>query len=202
MQTDVGRDIQQALAGDQASLGRLLGSYQNYLRLLARIEIGRRLQGKVDASDVVQETFLAAHRQFPTFQGTAEAQFTRWLRTILAGTVANLVRRYVGTQARNLTLERELADGLDQSTCALEQMLVDRHSSPSHQAIRGEQSLQVAAALSRLPEDYQTVLVLRHLEGLSFPQVAARMGRSIDSVEKLWLRGLTRLKKEFGEVVQ
>ncbi|HEY0980671.1 MULTISPECIES: sigma-70 family RNA polymerase sigma factor [unclassified Schlesneria] len=200
MPTDVRREIEQAQAGDQATLGRLLESYQNYLRLLARIEIGRRLQGKVDASDIVQETFLEAHRQFPHFQGTAEAQLTKWLRTILAGTVANVVRRYVGTQARNLTLERELAVGLDQSTCALEQMLVDRHSSPSHQAMRGEQSLQVAEAMSRLPEDYQTVLVLRHLEGLSFPQVAERMGKTVDSVEKLWLRGLTRLKKEFGEV--
>ena len=202
METDIKRDIQQAQAGDQATLGRLLESYQNYLRLLARIEIGRRLQGKVDASDIVQETFLEAHRQFPLFQGTAEAQLAKWLRTILAGTVANVVRRYAGTQARNLRLERELVEGLDQSTCALEQMLVDRHSSPSHQAMRGEQSLQVAAAMSRLPEDYQTVLVLRHLEGLSFPQVAVRMDRSVDSVEKLWLRGLTRLKKEFGEVVR
>ena len=202
METDIKRDIQQAQAGDQATLGRLLESYQNYLRLLARIEIGRRLQGKVDASDIVQETFLEAHRQFPLFQGTAEAQLAKWLRTILAGTVANVVRRYAGTQARNLRLERELVEGLDQSTCALEQMLVDRHSSPSHQAMRGEQSLQVAAAMSRLPEDYQTVLVLRHLEGLSFPQVATQMGRSVDSVEKLWLRGLTRLKREFGEVVK
>jgi RNA polymerase sigma-70 factor (ECF subfamily) len=89
---------------------------------------------------------------------------------------------------------------MDQSTCALGRMLVDQHSSPSHQAIRGEQTLLVAEAMSRLPADYQTVLVLRHLEGLSFPQVAERMERSIDSVEKLWLRGLTRLKKEFGGV--
>ena len=58
----------------------------------------------------------------------------------------------------------------------------------------------VAEAMSRLPEDYQMVLMLRHMEELTFPQVAERMGRSVDSVEKLWLRGLTRLKKAFGEV--
>jgi RNA polymerase sigma-70 factor (ECF subfamily) len=66
--------------------------------------------------------------------------------------------------------------------------------------MRGEQTLLVAEAMSRLPDDYQTVLVLRHLEGLTFPQVAERMNKTLDSVEKLWLRGLTRLKKEFGEV--
>jgi RNA polymerase sigma-70 factor (ECF subfamily) len=199
MAADVGRWIEQAKAGDTATLGQLLESYHNYLRLLARIEIGRRLQGKVDASDVVQETFLEAHRHFPNFQGHAEGQFAQWLRTILAATLANIVRRYLGTQARDLRLERQLAEDLDQSTCALGQILVDPHSSPSQQVIRGEQSLLVAEAMARLSEDYQTVLVLRHLEGLTFPQVAERMNRSVDSVEKLWLRGLTKLKKEFSE---
>ena len=199
MATDVGRWIEQARAGDSATLGQLLESYHNYLRLLARIEIGRRLQGKVDASDVVQETFLEAHRHFPNFQGHAEGQFVHWLRTILAATLANIVRRYLGTQARDLRLERQLAEDLDQSTCALGQILVDPHSSPSEQVMRGEQSLLVAEAMARLPEDYQTVLVLRHLEGLTFPQVADRMNRSVDSVEKLWLRGLTKLKKAFSE---
>lgn len=200
MRTDIEQLIDEARAGDLATLGRLLESYQSYLRLLAGLEIGRRLQGKVDASDIVQETFLEAHRQFPAFQGHAEGQLTKWLRTILAGTLANVVRRYVGTQARDIRLEQELAVGLDQSTCALGRLLVDQHSSPSQQAARGEQTLLVAEAMGRLPKDYQTVLVLRHLEGLTFPQVAERMQRSVDSVEKLWLRGLTRLKKEFGEV--
>lgn len=200
MGPDVERMISEARAGDGAVLGQLLASYQNYLRLLARIEIGRRLQGKVDTSDVVQETFLEAHRHFPNFRGHAGGQLTQWLRAILAATLANTVRRYLGTKARNLMLERDLAADLDQSTCALGLMLVDPHSSPSQQVMRGEQSLLVAEAMARLPEDYQTVLVLRHLEGLTFPQVAERMGRSVDSVEKLWLRGLTRLKREFAEV--
>ena len=64
--------------------------------------------------------------------------------------------------------------------------------------MRGEQSLQVAQALSLLPPDYQSVIVLRHLEGLTFPQIAERMSRSVDSVEKLWLRGLTQLRKTFA----
>ncbi len=195
---DVAELLEQAKAGDSATLGQLLESYHNYLRLLAKIEIGRRLQGKIDASDIVQETFLDAHKHFPTFRGQTEGQFVQWLRAILAGTLANVVRRYLGTQARDLNLERQLAADLDQSSCALAQFFVDPQSSPSQQAIRGEQSLRVTAALSRLSDDYQTVLILRHLEGLTFPQVAERMGRSVDSVEKLWLRGLTQLRKEFA----
>lgn len=198
MSADVAELLKQAKTGDSATLGQLLESYHNYLGLLAKIEIGRRLQGKVDASDIVQETFLDAHKHFPAFRGDAEGQFVQWLRAILAGTLANVVRRYLGTQARDLNLERQFAANLDQSSCALAQFFVDPHSSPSQLAIRGEQSLRVTAALSRLSDDYQTVLILRHLEGLTFPQVSERMGRSVDSVEKLWLRGLTQLRKEFA----
>jgi RNA polymerase sigma-70 factor (ECF subfamily) len=188
----------EAREGDSATLGRLLEQYRNYLRLLARIEIGRKLQGKVDASDLVQEVFLDAHRYFPNFRGTAEPQFVQWLREILAGTLANQVRRYFGTQARDLRLERSIAADLDRSSVALGGIPVDPQPSPSEHVMRGEQSLLVADALSKLPPDYQTVIVLRHLEGLTFPQVAERMERSVDSVEKLWLRGLTQLKKSFG----
>jgi len=121
----------------------------------------------------------------------------QWWRRCLAGTLANVVVRYFGTGARDLGLEQQLAADLDQSSCALGQILIDPHSSPSQMAIRGEQSLRVTAALSRLSADYQNVLILRHLEGLTFPQIGERMGRSVDSVEKLWLRGLTRLRQEF-----
>ena len=198
MTTDAQSLLMEAHTGDGATLGRLLEQYRNYLRLLARIEIGRKLQGKVDASDLVQEVFLDAHRYFPTFRGTAEPQFVQWLREILAGTLANQIRRYFGTQARDLRLEKSIVADLDHSSVALAGIAVDPHSSPSEQVMRGEQTLQVAEALSHLPPDYQTVIVLRHLESLTFAQIAERMDRSVDSVEKLWLRGLTQLRKTFG----
>jgi RNA polymerase sigma-70 factor (ECF subfamily) len=182
---------------DPATLGRLLEQYRHYLRLLARIEIGRKLQGKVDASDVVQEAFLDAHRYFPAFRGGSEPQLTAWLREILAGTLANQVRRYFGTQARDPRLEVGLMADLDQSTAGLGAIPVDPQTSPCQQVAQAEQSLLVADAIGGLPDDYQTVIVLRHLEGLTFPQVAERMGRTVDSVEKLWIRALAQLRKRF-----
>src|SRR5262249_8360951 len=98
----------------------------------------------------------------------------------------------------DVRLEQELGGDLDHSSFGLGAIPIDPHSSPSEQAMRGEQALQIAEALARLPADYQTVIVLRHLEGLPFAQVAERMGKSVDSVEKLWLRGLGRLRREFG----
>lgn len=181
--------------GDPDALGRLLELYRNYLALMARLQVGRRLQGKVDAADLVQETFLEAHRDFHQFRGGSEAELVGWLRQILATNLANAVRRYYGTQRRDMNLERELTREFDESWKALDRGLVAPQSSPSQQAARREQAVLLADALQRLPEDYRETIVLRHLEGLTFPEVARRMERSEDSVKKLWARALARLRR-------
>ncbi len=190
--------LQEARAGDAAMLGQLLEMYRRYLSLLARVQVGQRLQGKVDASDIVQDTFLDAHRSFPRFRGTSEAQFVSWLRQILAAKLATVLRHYLGTQGRDIRLEREIENQLDRSSVMLDRGLVAVQSSPSHQATRREQAVILADALDQLPEDYREVLVLRHMEGLTFPEVAKRMERSLDSVDKLWLRALAKLKQIMG----
>jgi RNA polymerase sigma-70 factor (ECF subfamily) len=184
-----------ARAGDETALGRLLESYRAYLTVLARVQIGRRLQGKVDAADVVQEAFLGAFRDFAQFRGTSEKEFLGWLRQVLASVLANLVRHYQGTQRRDVRLERQLAVELDQSSHALDRGLVAAQSSPSQQAVRREQSVLLAEALARLPEDLRDLLILRHLEGMTFPDVAQRLGRSIDSLKKQWPRALASLRR-------
>jgi RNA polymerase sigma-70 factor (ECF subfamily) len=187
-----------AREGNRQALGQLLESYRSYLALLARLQISRRLQGKVDAADLVQETFLEAHRHFGQFRGICEAEFVSWLRQILAANLAMLVRRYLGTQRRDVRLERELALELDESSRVLDQGLLAPSSSPSQRAAQREQALLLADALARLPEAYREVIILRHLEGLSFPDVARRMNRSLDSVKNLWTRALGQLRRTLG----
>jgi RNA polymerase sigma-70 factor, ECF subfamily len=189
-----------ALGGDREALGALLGLYRRYLMLLARTQVGRRLQGKADASDLVQETCLEAHRHMQQFRGTTEAEFAAWLRSILAGLVANLVRRYLGTKQRDARLEQALVVELNNTSCILDRGLVAAVSSPSEQAVRREASMQLADALEQLPIDYRQVIILRHLEGLPFAEVARQMDRSVDSVEKLWVRSLARLRKALGDL--
>jgi RNA polymerase sigma-70 factor (ECF subfamily) len=191
--------LNQARAGEGPALGRLLELYRAYLLVLARVQIGRRLQGKVDASDVVQEAFLGACRDFPQFRGTSSKEFLGWLRQILASLLANLVRHYQGTQRRDVRLERQLILELDQSSQAMDRGLVMPQSSPSQQAIRREQSVLLAEALGRLPEEWRELLILRHLEGLSFPDVARRLGRTVDSVKKQWPRALAGLRRLMEE---
>jgi RNA polymerase sigma-70 factor (ECF subfamily) len=195
--SDPGQLIRDARTG-AAGLGRLLARYSNYLLILARVEIGRRLQGKLDPADLVQDVFLDAARHFPAFRGATEPEFAVWLRQILAGVLANTLRRYFGTLARDPRLEQELRAGVDRSSCMLDGHLAAPGTSPSEAAARREQAVLFADALGRLPDDYREVIVLRHLEGYPFADVSARMRRSVDSVEKLWLRALARLRAELG----
>jgi RNA polymerase sigma-70 factor (ECF subfamily) len=190
--------LARARAGDDGVLGRLLERYRAYLTLLARLQIGRRLQGKADCADLVQDTFLEAARHFARFRGETEPELAAWLRQILAGCLAHLVRRYCGTQARDVRLERVLEDELDQSSRAIDRGLIAEQSTPSQRASRREQAVLLADALDRLPADYREVIILRHLEGLTFPEVAERMGRTLNSVEKLWVRALPRLRRALG----
>jgi RNA polymerase sigma-70 factor (ECF subfamily) len=190
--------LARARAGDDGVLGRLLERYRAYLTLLARLQIGRRLQGKADCADLVQDTYLEAARHFARFRGETEPELAAWLRQILAGCLAHLVRRYCGTQARDVRLERVLEDELDQSSRAIDRGLIAEQSTPSQRASRREQAVLLADALDRLPADYREVIILRHLEGLTFPEVAERMGRTLNSVEKLWVRALPRLRRALG----
>lgn len=191
----------QAQGGSDTARGELLERYRTYLELLSRVELGRRLQTKVDAADVVQETFLEAHRNFGLFRGRSEPEFVAWLREILAGRMCNLLRHYLGTQGRDLRREQGWNVDLDQSSRAIDRGFFALQSTPSQHVAQREQGVLLAEALARLPPDYREVVVLRHFEELTFPEVASRMERTIDSVQKLWVRALATLKQAMQEVV-
>jgi RNA polymerase sigma-70 factor (ECF subfamily) len=192
--------IRQARTGDDGALGSLLEQYRAYLGLLARLQIGPRLQGKIDPSDVVQETFLDASRDFGRFRGATEHDLLAWLRRILAANLADQVRHYLGTQRRDVRLEQRYIDELDASSHALDAGMISPGASPSRQAAQREQAVLVADALAKLPEHYCDVLVLHYLQGLSFPEVARRMARSVSSVKCLWPRALGQLRCAFKEL--
>jgi RNA polymerase sigma-70 factor (ECF subfamily) len=186
----------------ETALGRRLESYRGYLTILARLQIGRRLQAKVDADDVVQETFLHAVRDFAQFRGSNDQELAGWLRQILAARLADLFRRYCQTQRRDVRLEQALQVELHQSSQILDRALVARLSSPSRHAFLHEQAAWLTRALDRLPPDYRDVLVLHHLEECAFPEVARRMGRSVEAVKKLWARALARLRQSMHEAAE
>ena len=94
-----------AKAGDRAALGRLFVRYRNYLALLVRLQVGRRLRSKVDVEDMLQEISLEIHRKIGLFRGGSEREFLTWTRRLIGSILANQVRHYLGTRSRDARLE-------------------------------------------------------------------------------------------------
>jgi len=187
-----------ARQGHKQSLGALLELYRNYLNLVARTQIDLHLRARVDPSDLVQETFLEAYRDFGRFRGRGEQELMAWLRRILVHNLGTLVQKQVQAQKRSVrrqvSLEARLA-ALEYSAAKMEAALVSPWSSPSAQAQRRQLAAVLADQLVLLPTDHRDVIVLRNLEGLSFEEVARRMGRSSGAVRILWMRALDRLRQ-------
>jgi RNA polymerase sigma-70 factor (ECF subfamily) len=188
--------------GEAEAREQLFDRYRHYLRLLAQAQLGRHLRGKCDPSDLVQQTLLEAHRDFPHFAGQHEGELLAWMRQILAHNLFNETRRFA-TQQRNASREislDQLRAGLDRSSANLGRALAADVQPPSKAAADRETAVRLANTLALLPEDYQTVLLLRIFEGLSAEETAERMTRSAGAVRMLQLRALTALRAEMGEL--
>lgn len=177
---------------------RPLQAYRDYLHLLARLQLGSRLQAKFDASDVVQQALLHAHEGRTQFRGSSEAEWLAWLRVILANAIAATARRFE-TQARDLGRERSLEVDLELSSSRMERLIAADQTSPSEQAVRAEEVLLLAGALAQLPEDQRRVVELHHLKGLPVAVVAEQMGRTGPAVIGLLFRGLKQLRELLRE---
>jgi RNA polymerase sigma-70 factor (ECF subfamily) len=170
-----------------------LERFREFLRLLARLQLDRRLRGKLDASDLVQQAMLRAHQGLAGFRGGGDAELAAWLRQVLATTMADEVRRY-GRGKRDVAAERVLLASLDESSARLDAWLAGDATSPSQQAIRHEEMLRLAEALAALPDDQRVAVELHHLKGGSLDEVGRQMGRTKAAVAGLLRRGLKALR--------
>jgi RNA polymerase sigma-70 factor (ECF subfamily) len=194
---DLAGQLAAARAGDAAALGELFRACHGYLLLVARGTLAPELQAKGSPSDLVQETFLEAQRDFAHFHGTSEDELLAWLRRLLLNNVANFTRRFRGTDKRSV--DREVPLGAAGSDHNLAAGLQADTPSPGGRAVARETAAALQRALERLPEDYRRVILLRYQEERSFEEIAALLGRTPNAARKLWARALERLHEEMGE---
>lgn len=189
-------DRVRANATDSAVLGELLETFRTYLLLIGEHETGKDLRVKVAPSDLVQETLLAAHRDFASFRGRSSQQFAAWLRAIFLHKLAEAIRFHTKTGCRTLFREQRGTPG--SSGAPLAQQLVDEQT-PSWHAMRNEDLLMVRASLLQLPDHYREVIRLRNFELQPFKEVGRQLGCSADAARALWGRAMQCLKEVLDE---
>lgn len=187
---ELARWLAGARAGSGEALGRLLQLCRNYLLLVANEQLDADLRGKGGASDLVQETFLEAQRDFARFQGATEAEWLAWLRRILVNNAGNFTRRF---RTGKRDAGREVMLG---SADSAGPVLPDSLLTPSSQAMEREEAAALQQALARLSDDYRRVLVLRYQDGRSFAEIGRLLERSAEAARKLWARAMERLQEE------
>jgi RNA polymerase sigma-70 factor (ECF subfamily) len=175
--------------------GDILEPFRGYLQVLAELHLDRRLRGKVDPSDVVQQTMLRAYSTFEELRSRDSEVLMAWLRRILASTLADAVRHYERDK-RNIHLERSIEADLDRSASGFAAWLVADQTSPSRHLIRNEEMLRLVDALTRLPDLMREVVVLKHCQGWTLQRIADHIGRSAPAVASLLRRGLADLRRE------
>jgi RNA polymerase sigma-70 factor (ECF subfamily) len=176
-------------------ISQLLEPHRPYLKLLAQIHLDRRLRGKLDPSDVVQQTFLRACAGAEELRDHHPQVVIAWLRKILARTLGDAVRDLERVK-RDVRREQSIEAALENSASGLEAWVAADETSPSQKAEKNEQLIRLVAALMELPDLIREAVVLKHCQGWTVAQIAERIERTPAAVASLLRRGLQQLRTE------
>jgi RNA polymerase sigma-70 factor (ECF subfamily) len=188
--------VQQAVAGDQQALSAVFDHYRERLWQMVRIRLDRRVQGRVDPSDVLQEAFVDVLRRIGEYPAGGDFPFFLWLRQLVAQRLIDVHRHHLGAKMRDAALEVSIHNGgPPQATSAsLAAQLLGRWTTASRHLERAEVQLAVQAALETLDPLDREILALRHFETLTNSECAQVLGLSKSAASKRYVRALTRIK--------
>jgi RNA polymerase sigma-70 factor (ECF subfamily) len=188
--------LRQAQAGDEHALAELFARYRDRLRRMVRLRLDRRLSGRLDPSDVLQEAYLEIAKRFSEYTANPAQPFFLWLRFLTGQKLIDLHRHHLGAKMRDADQEVSLYRGAlpPASSESLAQQLLGRLTSPSRAAIRAEMQIRLQEALNTMDPLDREVLVLRHFEELSNQEIAKVLGIGKTAASNRYLRALQRLR--------
>jgi RNA polymerase sigma-70 factor (ECF subfamily) len=194
------RQVELVAAGDQAVLAELLKQYRPRLRRMVQLRLDRRLQGRVDPSDVLQEAFFEISRRAAETASQTELPFFLWLRMMTGQKLLEIHRRHLGTQLRDAGREISLCESYPEvNSHLLASQLLGKLTSASQAAMRAERQTQLEATLNSLDPLDREILTLRHFEELSNAEVAQVLGLSKSAASNRYIRALVRLKERLAD---
>jgi RNA polymerase sigma-70 factor (ECF subfamily) len=194
--------LQRARAGDSGALAELFQQHRDRLERMVRLRLDRRLQGRLDPADVLQEAYLDVARRFSEYAADPAVPFFLWLRMLTGQRLVDLHRQHLGAKMRNAGLEVSLyrGDFPRASSASLAELLLGRLTTASRAAIRAETQLRVQEALNAMDAIDREVLVLRHFEMLSNEETAQVLGLKPSAASNRHVRALKRLKEIMAAV--
>lgn len=192
--------LRRAGEGDTAALGELLEGHRRRLRRMVRLRMDVGLQGRIDPSDVLQETFLEAAQRLAEYVRNPKMPFFLWLRFLTGQRLLMLRRRHLGTEARDASREISLQQGAmpEASSACLAARLLGKITAPLQAAIRAEMKLRLQDALNSMDPLDREVLALRHFEQMDNNETAEALGLTPSGASSRYLRALKRLKEVLG----
>lgn len=194
--------VQQAAAGDPRALDDLLSRYRNRLKRMVHLRLNRRLQGRVDDSDVVQEAYLEVARKLPEYAADPQTPFFLWLRNLTGLKLAEVHRRHLGTQMRDADQEVSLHHGAlpEANSMSLAAHLLGTITTASEAAIKAETRIFVQEALNAMDPIDREILALKHFEQLSTSEIAQVLGLSKAGAGGRYLRAIKRLRAVVSQI--
>jgi RNA polymerase sigma-70 factor (ECF subfamily) len=196
--SELSRMLRRAATDDLAAVGALFHQHRDRLRHFIRLRLDRRLQGRLDPSDVLQEAFLEYAKALPEYVKNPEAPFYLWLRLITGRKLHALHRHYLGTHMRDIRREVSLYRGglPEANSVSLAAQLLGKLTAPSQALQRAEIQLQIERALNDMDPLDREVLALRHYEQLTNQETAEVLGISAAAASIRFIRALRKLKDQ------
>ena len=193
--------VRRAADGEEVALAELFDRYRRRLRLMVRLRLDRRLQGRVDPSDVLQEAYIDLAQKLPEYAGRSTMPFFLWLRLVTGERLLRVHRQHLGAAMRDAGREISLCRGAlpQASSVSLAAQLLGRYTSASRAAVRAEMQFLLQEALNGMEPIDREVIALRHFEELSNDETAAALDLTKAAASKRYVRAMLRLKAALSE---